>query len=684
MKKSLIILSLISLLNADEYQDIATNFLKYKNIDKSIINTTPLQKDGVDVGYVYNLKNKGYVVVPISKIGSPIKAYSFKDNFKDINPKYKEFIINQLNMYSKNKTLAKTLNSNISNRWDFLENYKPSKTLKSYLPNTNLIKTTWDQDYPYNKYLPKFEDGTSTLAGCVQVATGQLMKYYNYPLKGKGVVTNLQSNNNVIDMKAVLNKQYDWSTMPNSLNNAKEYQIDEVAYLMRDLAVANEASFAKDGTSAFNVTEALIANYGYSTSVKHIQSTGSEYSEYASNSDIVKIVKSQIDLEQPVLFGLPGHLVIADGYQNDNTGNYIHLNMGWGGSNDTYYNIGEQINVSPYSFGTTYDIWYDVKPCDVNISGDCKLVENNNLSIDVAPVIDSSIYDQVITSSKKIFLNAYDENNEDNITFKSFQNNKNIELSFDKNILTIKPLVKKGSSKVKVEVLSNDKNSSKEFTVLINDEVTYFGKEFSVNGTFLNQDDTYKHKVILEGSCSVSGFNGYSNQPFYTSLLDINDNILNEPINNTFTTDTLIADFYNIGASLSSTKQYYLYDENNTNYTLNISCPEADITTSKLSKILNIAIDDSNYITQDTNSSENNITTITQNTIISKVNGWNLMGAIEDTNVSNISCQDMDLKIIWKYQDNSWELYTKIPNSNNFKTFDIINKGEGFWINCGN
>ncbi|MEA3314250.1 MAG: C10 family peptidase, partial [Campylobacterota bacterium] len=593
-------------------------------------------------------------------------------------PQYKEFIINQLDMFNKNKNLAKTLNNEISNRWDFLENYQPSKTLKSYIPNTNLIQTSWNQDYPYNKYLPKFEDGNYTVAGCVQVATSQLMKYYNYPSKGKGVVSNPQSNNNVIDMKAVLNKYYNWSTMPNSLDGASEYQIDEIAYLMRDLVVANEASFDKDGTSAYNVTEALIANYGYSTSAKHLQSD-SNYAEYASNSEIVNIVKSQIDLEQPVLFGLPGHLVIADGYQNDNTGNYVHLNMGWGGSSDTYYNIGETIIADPYTFGTTYDIWYDVKPCDINISGDCNLVENNNLSIDVAPVIDSSLDEQILTSSKKIFINGYDENNEDNISFKSFQNNNNIELSFNNNILTIKPLVQQGSSKVKVELSSNDKSIYKEFNVLINDEVTHFGKEFSVNGTFLNQDDLYKHKVILEGSCSVSGFNGYSNQPFYTSLLDTNENILSEPINDTFNTDTLITDFYLIGSSLSSSKQYYLYDENDANYTLNISCPQADITTSKLSKILDIAIDESDYITEDTNSSD-----IVENSIVSDVISWNLMGAVEDTNVSNISCKDMELKSIWKYTDNSWKLYTIIPNSTSYETFDIINKGEGFWVNCEN
>jgi len=692
MKKSLFILSLVSLLNADEYQDIAKNFLEYKNIDKSIIDSTPLKKDGVDVGYVYNLENNGYIIVPISKLASPIKAYSFKDNFNNMVPQYKEFLINQLSLFNNSKILAKTLDNEISNRWDFLENYQPSKVLKSYIPNTNLIKTTWNQDYPYNKYLPKFSNDEFTVAGCVQVATAQLMKYYNYPLKGKGVVENLKTNNNVEDMKSVLNRYYNWSIMPNSLSDVEKYQIDEVAYLMRDLTVANQAIFDTDGTSAYKITEALIANYGYSTSAKHLQSSGSEYSEYATNNEMINIIKSQIDLEQPVLFGLPGHLVIADGYQNDNSGNYVHLNMGWGGSSDTYYNIGEQIVASPYTFGITYDIWYDVKPCDMNILGDCNLVENS-LDIDVAPIIDTyiSIDDQVIVSNKKLLINAYDENDEDNISFKSFQNNDNIELSFDNNILTIKPLVQKGSSKVKVEVSSNNDKVYKEFDVIINDEVINFGKEFSLNGTFLNGDDTYKHKVLLEGICSVSGFNGYSNQPFYTSLLDINNNILSEPINNTFNTDTLVTDFYLIGTSLTSEKQYYPYNEEDANYTLNISCLQADITTSKLSKVLDIAIDESDYITEDTNNTstdiivtvEDNESVSNSNTIVSSVIDWNLMGAIDDTNVSNISCQNMELKTIWKYKDKEWLLYTKLPNSTSYKSFDIIRKGEGFWVNCG-
>ena len=43
----------------------------------------------------------------------------------------------------------------------------------------------WGQGAPFNNYCP-IDEGTKTLTGCVPTAYAILMKYYNYPLSGKG------------------------------------------------------------------------------------------------------------------------------------------------------------------------------------------------------------------------------------------------------------------------------------------------------------------------------------------------------------------------------------------------------------------------------------------------------------------------------------------------------------------
>ena len=67
------------------------------------------------------------------------------------------------------------------------------------------------------------------------------MRYHSWPSKGTGTVYSSSSTNSITDLKAVLNRNYNWDNMPNTLSGEDEYKQDEVAYLMKDLAVVNQA-----------------------------------------------------------------------------------------------------------------------------------------------------------------------------------------------------------------------------------------------------------------------------------------------------------------------------------------------------------------------------------------------------------------------------------------------------------
>lgn len=785
-KKILLLVVIVSSLFSNEYENIANKFLQFKNQNKVIKSTEILKKDQTKVAYLFNLENGGYIIVPISKSISPIKSYSFHNNYDSLPLKIKEFLVNELHNYISNRTLSKTINSTVSDRWDFLETFTPetdSRILKSYTVNTNLLTTSWEQGYPYNKYFPKIGSET-TLAGCVQVAFAQIMKYHSWPQKGKGVVTHnapitfISNGTTYIsryeDMEAVLNRHYNWEIMENEYSSSKEYQENEVAYLMRDLVVFNKATIGLAETSAVGNINGLVENFGYSNTIATMNS---------SDSSFINTVKSQIDQGLPVLFSLPGHMVVADGYNNDTTGEYIHLNMGWGASSNTFYNISEPIVAGGFNFTTSYDIIYNVKPCSdtngdcyknletsddtidgLNISGNFDMNKdtdgykvflsgsttlsgtrgysnyafyinifdsNNSLvtfmggetstssgftldlpsdlysvkvslcspnnscynidggmssynvnissqtltsneqseilsTLSFPPVIDQTLDSKLIIENDKIVINAYDKNDEDNVTFEAVSNNENVTLNFNKNILTLEPNVASGHSKIKISVSSNNDTIEKEFDLLINDEQLYYGNEYTVTGEFDSQQDINNHQVILDGICNISGQSeGYSNQAFYTKLLYITS-----MSDSTINTSDLNLDFYSISSSLENDSgSYYPYDVTHNGYTLSVSCPDADNNITELSSLLNITLDNSSYGT-------------TSEQSISLQQGWNLVSANLDLNNLPNS-----IEAIWKYSNSQWKLYTELSditeetlNSLNISQIESISNDEGIWI----
>jgi len=179
-------------------------------------------------------------------------------------------------------------------------------------------------------------------------------------------------------------------------------------------------------------------------------------------------------------------------------------------------------------------------------------------------------------------------------------NNSNIDAHFEKNILTLTPIVASGHSKVKILMSSADDVIEKEFDIIIFDQKIYFGKDFTINSVFDTQTELEKHKVILEGSCTISGQSqGYGNQAFFTALLDDNNIYLSSMDKEMIYTSNLAVDFYNIQASLKESQSnyggYFPYDEEHNGYTLHISCPDAQNDITTITQLLNISMDQNSY-----------------------------------------------------------------------------------------
>lgn len=694
--------------NVQDYQNVAEKFLSYKQSWKQVIGYEVLEDEHTEVAYVFNLSHKGYVVVPISKEFSPVKAYSFKNDFNTLPEPYKLFLAKSLhrktNVFqsislSGQTAVTVTSQNKISERWSFLEDYEPVVLFMSaqpYAVNSYFLTTTWDQGSPYNDKFPIIKDqygnDMKAWAGCVQTAMGQVMRYYEHPIKGEGVVTHTWNNEPV---KAILNKSYNWKNMPTVLDGSTpEYMRDEVAYLMRDLGILNKAILESSGTAAGIPMQQFVEYFQYSNEIMKIIRNTDNYTSF------ITLLKEEVNKLRPVLLGFPGHLVVVDGYNDDNSGSYVHVNMGWGGHSNDFYNLDEDVNAAGYTFNTdNLYMVYNIKPCSeengdcyVNLEGDetlsleeqsirgrfddtkdidtfevylkgdvtfngtrgysnqafsISIYDSNqslvvssfnaisttvtagkykveislcnrsgscygynenyndyvvnyttdalndeeqnllNQGLDKAPIIDMEIEDQFITGEKRILINALDEDGNE-IRLSAFSND-NLNLSFENNVLVLQPTVTDGVSEVIVEAISNGKVVRKSFTVVIGSESVAWGKAFSVFGTFENQNTVNQHLVILSGSCEVSGYRGYSNQAFYTSVMDINNNLVVNRDDSTISAN-FITNKYLLAASL----QGYSYNSNYAHYSLSITCPDSNLSLVEVAELLDLNLSDRN------------------------------------------------------------------------------------------
>lgn len=217
------------------------------------------------------------------------------------------------------------------------------------MADTSLLTTQWDQEYPYNKFNP-LSGGEHTLTGCVQTAVAQIMRYHKHPASGSGVFAHTWNGQELV---AIMARPFNWDIMPNDVAASSfRYEQDEVAALMLDIGILNQADFGLNGTSAGFDYPRFQRVFGY----------GLVYSKSITDNTFFDTIRSEIDSLRPVLLSMPGHLTVADGYASDSTGKKIHVNMGWGGSYDNYYYLDQTI-VANYSFPPNHFIYYNIRPC---------------------------------------------------------------------------------------------------------------------------------------------------------------------------------------------------------------------------------------------------------------------------------------------------------------------------------
>ena len=232
------------------------------------------------------------------------------------------------------------------------------------------LTTTWSQQTAYggacyNYYTPPYSAGTSANypCGCVATAGSQLMRYHQYPATSVTPGTYTIWVDSVSSNAAMMGGAYAWSDMvvnpaASSTTLAQRQAIGKLTY---DVGVACYMSYASGGSGAYdcNLVDALKTRFGYANSIIMMnQSSG--VSSYLANAAL-----SNLDAKYPVIFGISGsgegHEIVGDGYGYSSGTLYVHLNLGWGGDQNAWYNL-PTIDTAYYTFTLLGSIVFNVFP----------------------------------------------------------------------------------------------------------------------------------------------------------------------------------------------------------------------------------------------------------------------------------------------------------------------------------
>ncbi len=275
----------------------------------------------IDNLYVFSGDN-GFVLLPNEDSAPVVLGYSDSGEFDiDGNPALKEW----LDMYNKELDYLRENPDKINTT---------RATYKSREEISPLLKTEWNQEYPYNILCPKV-DGRETVTGCVATAMAQVMKYHNFPEHGAG-----QHSYFWRPGEEELSFDYDttpfqWSLMDDKYDkDSSEESREAVAKLMLGCGISVDMHYEPGGSGAATsaMGESLISIFGYS---KSLWMPNRAYYGYDEWEDMI-----YEDLAQglPVLYSgagtAGGHQFVCDGYSSDG---FFHFNWGWGGLSNGYF-----------------------------------------------------------------------------------------------------------------------------------------------------------------------------------------------------------------------------------------------------------------------------------------------------------------------------------------------------------
>ena len=201
-----------------------------------------------------------------------------------------------------------------------------------------LVTTKWNQDAPFNNFAPEYTDDNNNTqrcaTGCAATAMAQIMKFHNWPEQGVGHYSYEHQSFGTISSN-FSEHVYDWTNMIDRYNNGEysNMQADAVALLMKDCGVSLNMNYGPvSGASIYSYYPAFKYYFRYTS--RTVNRSGCETAEFT------KIITDELQEGRPIIYCGTGedggHAFVVDGYD---TNYFLHVNWGWGGYSDGYFDM---------------------------------------------------------------------------------------------------------------------------------------------------------------------------------------------------------------------------------------------------------------------------------------------------------------------------------------------------------
>nr|MCR5380878.1 C10 family peptidase [Lentisphaeria bacterium] len=342
--------------------------------------------DGAVLGYIVSLEPKGFIVVSADDRINPVVIVSKEGKF-DANPQNPLFAL---------------LYADLTNRMAAAEQIAPAGQTRGELPEGiqqnkatwarfttggtraagvavvsevwvgSFVESRWSQSGGiYNYYTPTIYDKSYSFdepgnqnnapSGCVATATAQILRYFQWPQKPIGNKTGSYTitTDNGTEFSGTMNLRggdgtggaYNWDAMtlvPTGAEKPETFR--QIGSILFDAGLSVGMSYTNTGSAANFKSSTVKSLFGYANA------TGSlNYNAARANLDARRPLGVSIQSIIPPILNGEGHAIVCDGYGRLDGRWYYHMNYGWGGSADAWYNC-EEVFASSWKPSFSFDL----------------------------------------------------------------------------------------------------------------------------------------------------------------------------------------------------------------------------------------------------------------------------------------------------------------------------------------
>ena len=319
---------------------VQTNFEQVRSANLELVYT--FGTDNVANCYVFNVDDRGFVIVSADDNFRPIIGYSEGETFSTDNPERMYYIKSLSDGMTMNR--GKAADPRVAEEWTSLNKYGRLLSYNRGQSVDMLVQTKWNQNpAPYNSMCPVDSNGPSGHAyvGCVATAMAQVMNYWKYPTTGQGSKSYYHQKYGTISANFG-NTTYDWDNMLNSYDGtyttAEGNAVATISFHAGVAVQMDYGGYAEEGSAAssYNVPSAIAQYFRYANAASATQ--------YNNITTWINTLKTGLDKGWPFYYSgkelnsAYGHAFICDGY---NDADYFHFNWGWGGSGDNWFIVSQ-------------------------------------------------------------------------------------------------------------------------------------------------------------------------------------------------------------------------------------------------------------------------------------------------------------------------------------------------------